>query len=213
MIPKIIAISGISSNCGKTTLLCGLLRKLSNEEAWEAIKLTRGHYRSCGKDPEACCVSNLLGDEPVIRSGHRQTYAPGKDTGLYWDAGAANVHWVIATNDQVEKGIIQALERVRSKGVLVEGTSFIKFVKPDFSLLVVRPDNVKMKPSARIVILNGLIDGIFISGEGPADLLVTNYSSLFDTGASLATFQEYFGKLPIFTQHDLSRLVELMRSH
>ena len=58
----------------------------------------------------------MLSDEPVIRSGHKETYAPGKDTGRYWDAGATNVHWLIATDDQVEEGIKQALAMVKSPG-------------------------------------------------------------------------------------------------
>src|SRR5205807_7771959 len=94
-----VAIGGFSSEVGKTTLLCELLRALPG---WEAIKQTRGHYRSCGKDPHACCVSHLLGDKPLIRSGRQATNAPGKESGRYWDAGAANVHWVIVTDDQVE---------------------------------------------------------------------------------------------------------------
>jgi molybdopterin-guanine dinucleotide biosynthesis protein len=113
-----IAVAGTSSEVGKTTLLCSLLREFSG---WEAIKMTRGHYRSCGKDPHACCVSHVLSDEPVIRSGREQTYACGKDTGRYWDAGASNVHWVIVTDDQVERGIGLALDRVEAPGVLIEG--------------------------------------------------------------------------------------------
>src|SRR5919112_2606530 len=110
----LVAVGGFSSEVGKTALVCELLRALPG---WEAIKVTRGHYRSCGKDPHACCVSHLLGDEPLIRSGRRETYTPGKDTGRYWDAGAANVHWVIATDAQVEEGVRLALERVEAPGV------------------------------------------------------------------------------------------------
>jgi hypothetical protein len=128
-----VAISGISSEVGKTTLLCDLLREFPG---WEAIKMTRGHYRSCGKDPHACCVSHLLGDEPLIRSGFQQTYASDKDTGRYWDAGAANVHWVIATDDQVERGIQLALERIKAPGVLIEGNSFLRFINVDFAVVV-----------------------------------------------------------------------------
>jgi hypothetical protein len=128
-----IAIAGVSSEIGKTTLLCNLLRAFPQ---WEAIKMTRGHYRSCGKDPHACCVSHLLGDEPLVRSGFQQTYASDKDTGRYWDAGAANVHWVIVTDDQVERGIQLALERVKSPGVLIEGNSFLQFVDVDFAVVV-----------------------------------------------------------------------------
>jgi molybdopterin-guanine dinucleotide biosynthesis protein len=141
-----VAIAGVSSEVGKTTLLCELLRVLPG---WEAIKMTRGHYRSCGKDPHACCVSHLLGDEPLVRSGFRQTYASDKDTGRYWDAGAANVHWVIVTQDQVERGIELALERVKAPGVLIEGNSFLRFVDMDFTVLVTGGSDTKIKSSAR----------------------------------------------------------------
>lgn len=135
-----VAIAGVSSEVGKTTLLCQLLRELPG---WEAIKMTRGHYRSCGKDPHACCVSHLLGDEPLIRSGFQQTYASDKDTGRYWDAGAANVHWVIVTDDQVERGIQLALERIKAPGVLIEGNSFLRFIDVDFAVLVASDDPAK----------------------------------------------------------------------
>jgi molybdopterin-guanine dinucleotide biosynthesis protein len=141
-----VAIAGVSSEVGKTTLLCELLRVLPG---WEAIKMTRGHYRSCGKDPHACCVSHLLGDAPLVRSGFRQTYASDKDTGRYWDAGAANVHWVIVTEDQVERGIELALERVKAPGVLIEGNSFLRFVAVDFTVLVTGGSGTKIKSSAR----------------------------------------------------------------
>src|ERR687886_2038348 len=137
MSPTVVAIGGFSSEVGKTSLLCELLRAFPG---WEAIKMTRGHYRSCGKDPHACCVSHLLGDEPLIRSGRDETYAPGKDTGRYWDAGASNVHWVIVTDNQVEQGIKSALDRVEAEGVFIEGNSFLKFVDVDFTVMVARAE-------------------------------------------------------------------------
>lgn len=144
--PLIIAVGGFASEVGKTTLMCELLRHLPG---WEAIKTTRGHYRSCGKDPHACCVSHLLSDEPVILSGRERTYAIGKDTGRYWDAGASNVHWMIVTDEQVEKGINQTLALVQSEGVLVEGNSFTQFVEPEYFVMVARGSDFKIKGSAR----------------------------------------------------------------
>jgi molybdopterin-guanine dinucleotide biosynthesis protein len=167
--PRIIAVAGTSSEVGKTTLLCRLLRELSGAGSWEAIKLTRGHYRSCGKDPHACCVSHLLGGEPTIRSGRQETDAAGKDTARYWEAGASNVHWVIVTNDQVEQGIKLALERVQSRLVLIEGTSFLKFMRADFAVLVTRADPGQLKPSARFALSNGLIDAIYLPDHQQAD--------------------------------------------
>lgn len=147
--PIVIGIGGFASEVGKTTLLCELLRVFPGSEA---IKTTRGHYRSCGKDPHACCVSHLLGEEPLVRSGRKETYEPRKDTGRYWDAGAANVHWVIATDSQLGKGIQQAIKRVSSPAVFVEGNSFAEFLNPDCMFMVRRADDAKIKKSARRII-------------------------------------------------------------
>ena len=147
--PIIICIVGYTSNVGKTTLLCDLLKAFPG---WEAIKTTRGHYRSCGKDPKACCVSHLLSEEPLVRSGREETYTPGKDTGRYWDAGASNVHWLICTDNQVAEGIKQALARVNSPGVFVEGNSFSEFVSPDHFVMVRQASSDKIKSSARRLI-------------------------------------------------------------
>lgn len=144
--PIVIGIGGFTSEVGKTTLLCELLKAFPG---WEAIKITRGHYRSCGKDPKACCVSHLLAEEPLVRSGRDETYDAGKDTARYWDAGAANVHWLIATDNQIEKGIKQALARVKSPGVFVEGNSFSEFVHTDHFVMVRLGANDKIKSSAR----------------------------------------------------------------
>src|SRR5215212_9507874 len=149
--PVVIGVGGFTSDVGKTTLLCELLKAFPG---WEAIKTTRGHYRSCGKDPKACCVSHLLSEEPLVRSGRAETYEKGKDTGRYWDAGAANVHWLICTDNQVEQGIKEALTRVKSPGVLIEGNSFSQFVKTDHFVMVRRADDEKMKTSARRAINN-----------------------------------------------------------
>jgi molybdopterin-guanine dinucleotide biosynthesis protein len=156
----IVGVGGFASNVGKTTLMCELLKELPG---WEAIKTTRGHYRSCGKDPEACCVSDLLAEVPTVRSGREETYVAGKDTGRYWDAGATNVHWVIATDEQVEAGISEALTRVRSAGVLIEGNSFSRYVNPDFMIMVRRADNKTIKKSARIALSQ--TDAVYVSSR------------------------------------------------
>jgi molybdopterin-guanine dinucleotide biosynthesis protein len=191
----IIGIGGLTSEVGKTTLLCKLLNAFPG---WEAIKTTRGHYRSCGKDPHTCCVSDLLSEEAVVRSGRESTYAAGKDTGKYWEAGAANVHWVIATDEQVEAGINEALGRVKADGVFVEGNSFTEFVKPDFFLMVARPDQTKIKLTAKRVLKN--ISAIYLSGKAEVPLLL---------GQGLAGIGP---DLPVFSPHNFSALVERVRA-
>lgn len=176
--PLVIGIGGYTSNVGKTTLMCELLAAFPG---WEAIKTTRGHYRSCGKDPHACCVSHLLAAEPVVRSGREATYALGKDTGRYWDAGASNVHWLIATDDQIEPGIRQTLELVKSEGVFVEGNSFAHFVDVDFFVMVRRAEETKIKKSARQALDHA--DVIYVSDTDDLSSLIEQVRAVVKEGA------------------------------
>ena len=198
----IIAVSGFSSNVGKTTLMCDLLRVFPG---WEAIKITRGHYRSCGKDPHACCVSHLLSDQPLIRSGRQETFAVGKDTGRYWDAGASNVHWLIVTNEQVEEGIRQALERVTAPGVLIEGTSFLKFVEVDFALMVARSAGGQIKSSARRALSETDALYLFDAVDG------ATARASFREFAETSSCSEQLRKLPLYTRGDFPQLVARLK--
>jgi len=196
-----VAVSGLSSNTGKTTLMCDLLERLPG---WEAIKLTRGHYRSCGKDPLGCCVSDLIRDEPLIRSAREENYERGKDTGRFWDAGASAVHWVIASDEQVEDGIVQALARVRSAGVLVEGNSFLDYVAADYAIMCARAGENKLKTSARRTLAR-------------ADALYLSTIDDCDAGTARARFDEWraglsididLNGMPVFTKEEIPRLIE-----
>ena len=197
--PAIIAISGFSSNVGKTTLVCELLRRLPG---WEAIKLTRGHYRSCGRDPAGCCVSDLLRDEPVIRSGREANYELGKDTGRFWDAGASNVHWVIVNDDQVERGIKEALTRVRAPGVVIEGNSLLDYVEPDLAVMCARSEGGKVKASGRQALAKA--DLLYLSSLDTDS--VTARKQFAEWRANLKIDLE-FDSLPIFTSDDLDQLL------
>jgi len=196
--PKIVAVSGFSSNVGKTTLVCELLRQLPG---WEAIKLTRGHYRSCGRDPAGCCVSDLLRDEPVVRSGRQANYQVGKDTGRFWDAGASNVHWVIVRDDQVEQGISEALARIEADGVIVEGNSFLEYVTADLAIMCARSEGGKIKPSARRALARS--DVLYLSTLEPT--VIDARSQFADFCAGL-NFQIDLN-LPIITRDDFRSLL------
>jgi molybdopterin-guanine dinucleotide biosynthesis protein len=200
----IVAVGGFTSDSGKTTLMCELLRGLPG---WEAVKMTRGHYRSCGKDPHACCVSHLLGeDEPLVRSGRAETEQPGKDTGKYWEAGAANVHWAIVTDRQVERGIELALARVRSPGVLVEGNSFLRHVSADFTLMVARPDRLQIKPTARRVL--DKVSAFYLSGDGGG---AASALHSFDAWRESQELPGPAARAPVYTREDLPRLLAQLR--
>lgn len=200
---RIIAVSGFSSEVGKTTLMCDLLRAFPG---WEAIKITRGHYRSCGRDPHACCVSDLLSDEPVIRSGREQNYEFGKDTGRYWDAGAANVHWVIVTDKQVEQGIKRAIERVAAPGVFVEGNSILEFIEADFVLMVSRAGGGKIKGSARQALAH--CSAIYLSNITE---LGSDEREKFALWRKQSGMDNLIGELPIYTRENLPELIAVVQ--
>lgn len=201
----IVAVSGLSSNTGKTTLVCDLLERLPG---WEAIKLTRGHYRSCGKDPHGCCVSDLIRDEPLVRSGREENYEAGKDTGRFWDAGAANVHWVIAGEEQVEEGIKRALSRVESAAVIVEGNSFLDFVEADFAIMCARAGENRMKTSAGRTLAKA--DAIYLSTIDDADGATAR--ARFDQWRAGLTIDLKLDRLPVFTGRDIPQLIERIQA-
>jgi molybdopterin-guanine dinucleotide biosynthesis protein len=203
--PTIVAVSGLSSNTGKTTLVCDLIERLPG---WEAIKLTRGHYRSCGKDPQGCCVSDLIRDEPLIRSGREENYEAGKDTGRFWDAGAANVHWVIAGEDQVEDGIRQALSRVQSAGVIVEGNSFLDFVEADFAITCARAGENRLKTSARRTLEKA--DAIYLSTIDEVGRATAQ--AQFEEWRSGVSIDLNLDGLPLLTKDDISELAMRIRA-
>lgn len=197
--PTIVAVSGFSSNVGKTTLVCDLLRQLPG---WEAIKLTRGHFRSCGRDPAGCCVSDLIRDEPVIRSGRDANYQVGKDTGRFWDAGASNVHWVIVKDDQVEQGITEALKLVKAVGVIVEGNSFLEYIKPDLAIMCARSEGGTIKASARKALARS--DVLYLSSLNARS---TDPIAEFEAYSGRLKLPLNLGRLPVVTSQDLKWLL------
>ncbi|MDX1622394.1 MAG: hypothetical protein R3199_00210 [Gemmatimonadota bacterium] len=160
---RLVTVSGTCSEVGKTTLVCELLARLPG---WAGVKVTRGHYRSCGRDPETCCVSPLLGDEPRVFADRADTDVEGKDTGRYWGAGAREVRWVVGRRGQESEGLGRALDDLAGvPGVLVEGNAVVGSVDPDLALMVAHPGQSEVKSSA-VAILDR-IDALYVP-EGTA---------------------------------------------
>ncbi len=165
---RIVTVSGTCSEVGKTTLVCELLARLPG---WAAIKVTRGHYRSCGRDPDTCCVSGLLGDEPRVFSDRADTDVAAKDTGRYWASGAADVRWVVVARGQEAEGIARALAELRDyPGIVIEGNRVVESLDPDLAIMVALPGQKEIKVSARRIV--GRMHGLYVpewNGAGARD--------------------------------------------
>lgn len=193
----VVTVSGTASEVGKTGLVCELLGRLPG---WGAVKVTRGHYRSCGRDPDTCCVSHLLGDRPRVFADPELTAVDGKDTGRYWRAGAAGVRWVVAARGQEGEGLDLALADLADlPGVVVEGNRILEHVTPRLAVLVAHPDQREIKSSARRVL--DRIDVLFVPDDAVAGAL--------DDPSSLVGSPPRSRRWPIFGPADLERLAEM----
>jgi hypothetical protein len=97
-----------------------------------------------------------------------ETAVAGKDTARYWDAGAADVRWVVGARGQEHEGLERALgELAGHPGVLVEGNRIVTRLSPDLAILVARPGQKEIKASARRIV--GRMDALFVPEDGADD--------------------------------------------
>ncbi len=142
---NIIAVDGANSGDGPTTVLEILLRHFKN---YAAIKTTTTHKTPCPRI-HACGICreikkpyNIITDPGIIAQ-------EDKDTARYLSAGAKKVLWVQSAPDALREAMKEALELLKDeKGVIIEGNSPLKYIRPDLTIFV-RADDEDMKPSAK----------------------------------------------------------------
>lgn len=128
---KIIVVSGAKSNVGKTYVAGEILKHLKN---WSALKITVNkdnaclHRRNCGICPEIKEPFYIIKENDIITQ-------PGKDTARLKEAGAKQVIWLKAKPEGLKQGLDKALSEFSDcKGVVIEGTSVLKFIQPDLNI-------------------------------------------------------------------------------
>lgn len=143
---KIITISGAQSGVGKTTVAERLLKA---QKGWSALKVTVLHKgacpiaRDCGACEELDYKFSIISDKDVIEED-------GKDTQRLKNAGAKKVLWLKARPEGLQAGLRQAISKLQgSKGIIIEGTSILKYLKPDLAIMVKKEASELFKPSAR----------------------------------------------------------------
>jgi len=100
----------------------------------------------------------------------------------------------------VRPGIDEALSRVQTEGVIIEGNSFLEFVSPDLAIMCARAEGGTFKSSAR--------RGLALSNV----LYVTSLD--LGGGEALARFERWrlsanlsLNGIPIMTHDDIEKLV------
>lgn len=146
-LPKIITVSGSCSGAGKTTVAEFLLKKL---KGWSALKVTVRYNGLCPTNRD-CGVCEKLDSKFSIVADKNIIEEEGKDTQRLKKAGAKQVLWLRAKPNGLRPGLKQALFKMKgTKGVIIEGTSVLKYLKPDLAIFVGKKDS-PFKSSAREV--------------------------------------------------------------
>ncbi len=145
---KTITISGSHAKVGKTVLAERLFKIL---KGWSGLKVTLTHNGICptGKN---CGVCDELDSEFSIVSDKDRLNEKGKDTQRFKKAGARKVLWLRAKPEGLKKGLKKAVSMFKgAKGLIIEGTSVLKYVKPDLAILVKKKNSI-LKPSAKEIV-------------------------------------------------------------
>jgi hypothetical protein len=126
-----IIVGGESRKCGKTTVVCRLLRGFP-DIAWTAVKIS-GHDHGLPSGVWALSSESTAGQE--------------NDTQRYLAAGATQALWL---RGDVEAALPALHERLaRSPHWIVESTSAAAWLEHDFSILVTAAPGTAVKASAR----------------------------------------------------------------
>lgn len=146
---RIITVSGAHSGVGKTAVAEILLQKLKN---WSALKITLTHREGACPVHKDCKACDELHSDFSIISKKDIIEAKGKDTQRLKSAGAKEVLWLKAKPEALGRGIKKAISLFKkTKGLVIESNSALKYLKPDLSIFVRNKDSV-LKPSAKEIL-------------------------------------------------------------
>lgn len=142
---KTVVISGSSSNVGKTSLAEWFLRRLPG---WSALKITVKNGSRCPRK-SSCKICDELKNDFDIVAEEEIIGQKGTDTWRFKKAGAKKVVWLKTTSKGLKPGLKKSLDSLKdSEGVVIEGTSVLRFIKPDLTIYLKRKSSC-LRPVAK----------------------------------------------------------------
>jgi len=138
---KIIVVSGEKSGVGKTYLAQQLLKCLKD---WSALKVTVSKEGNCPRSKN-CGVCAQVKKPFYIIKDKKIIEQAGKDTARLKEAGAKEVIWLKAKPPGLKKGLAKAFAEFSGcQGIIIEGTSVLKYIKPDINIHVCKKGVFKL---------------------------------------------------------------------
>lgn len=130
---KIIVVSGSRSGVGKTYVVQRLLSYLTN---WSALKVTVVRKSHCPHQNNCQICANFEADYDIV-TDKKIINQRCTDTSRLKQAGAKKVIWLKSTLKSLKFALKNALKELKnSRGIIIEGTSVLKYIKPNLSIFI-----------------------------------------------------------------------------
>jgi hypothetical protein len=131
-----VVVGGHSRNVGKTSVAAGLIRTFRGYP-WTAIKIS-SHWHTDSNADEICAISEESDPDGF------------SDSSRFLAAGAARSFWIRIREGKMKESIPRLLPILQSSPfVMIESSGILRYVQPDFYIMVVRYDVADFKESAR----------------------------------------------------------------
>jgi len=142
----IVVIGGHSRSVGKTSVVAGLIAALS-ECDWTAVKITQYGHGVCSANGAPCDCATADHTWAISEEHDRSGQS---DTSRFLLAGAARALWVRTEQGRLAEAMPALRQQIdRSRHVIVESNSLLRFLRPDLYLTVLDPGTGDFKNSAR----------------------------------------------------------------
>jgi hypothetical protein len=143
---SIVVVGGHSRSVGKTSVVAGLISALRHY-AWTAVKITQYGHGVCSADGAPCdCVTA----DHAWAISEEKSREGDSDTSRFLLAGAVRSLWVRTEQGRLAEAMPALRQRLeRSRHVIVESNSVLKFLRPGLYLTVLDPATEDFKTSAR----------------------------------------------------------------
>jgi hypothetical protein len=142
----IVVIGGHSRSVGKTSVVAGLISALRDFD-WTAVKITQYGHGVCSANGAPCDCATADHTWAITDEKDR---GGESDTSRFLVAGAARALWVRTEQGRLAEAMPALRQRLeRSRNVMVESNSVLKFLRPDLYLTVLDPGTEDFKTSAR----------------------------------------------------------------
>lgn len=141
-----VLVGGHSRNIGKTSVVEGLIRHLS-EFSWTAVKITQFGHGVCAVNGESCGCAVSEHQFAILEEHERSA---GTDTSRFLSAGARRSLWVRTKQGELFTAIPALQEEIQKEEfVIIESNSLRRFLKPDVYLQLLDPRQSDFKASAQ----------------------------------------------------------------